>query len=248
MIVIFTGLPGSGKSYKLGRAVVDILYRNIKFHQKQVAHFEKHPELFVPDGQLLPVAPKPRVVWTNLKLSSAVEEEFKGYFMYWTELRQLTGLRDCDIVIDEVGTYFDSRLWTDLSLDVRRWLTQGDKMGIELYGTAQDFAQVDKSFRRLVNDLKYVHKVIGSRRPSRTKPVSNRIWGLCAVQTLNPRAYEEDKKEVVDFLHIPSFFFISKEKVQIYDTLELMEKSAPPPLEHIERKCSICGKVHIKHI
>jgi hypothetical protein len=77
MIVIFTGLPGSGKSYKLGQTCVDVLYRNRKFHQKQLKRFETNPEEFVPVTTLLPERPKPRLLWTNLKLAADVEEEFK---------------------------------------------------------------------------------------------------------------------------------------------------------------------------
>jgi len=149
MIVVFTGLPGSGKSAKLARTAVNVLYRNKRWRDK--------------GGQL-------RKLYTNLKLAPAVEEEFKEYIVYWSDLRELTTLRDVDVLIDEVATYFDARLWETLSLEMRRWLAQHRKFGIEMYCTSQDFAQVDKAFRRLVNHLHHIRKICGSRRPSPTKP------------------------------------------------------------------------------
>lgn len=227
---IFAGLESSGKSLALAIKVDELVHRNARYFKKTGI---------------------PRPIVSNLHFSKDFEQkarEMNVPIRYWQNLDEIVGHEEMDLIIDEIGTYFDSRLWTELSLDTRRWLAQTAKRGVEIYGTTQDFAQVDKSFRRLVNDLKQIHKVIGSRRPSKTKPVSKMVWGVCAVQTLNPRAYEEDRKEVMDFLHIPSFFFITLDKVSIYDTLELMKKSEAPPLEHIERHCKVCGKIHIKHI
>jgi len=164
MIVIFTGLPGSGKSYKLARTVVDILYRNRKLFERAEKHLCKENDCDPDPGAVhRHEAPRRRIVHTNLQLAKPVEEEFKGYFEYWTELRQLTPLRDADVIIDEVATYFDARLWETLSLEMRRWLAQHRKFGIEIYGTSQDFAQVDKAFRRLTSDLQYLTKIAGSR-------------------------------------------------------------------------------------
>jgi len=101
-------------------------------------------------------------------------------------------------------------MWTDLSLDVRRWLTQGSKMGIEFYGSAQDFAQVDKAFRRLCNHLYDIKKLLGSARPSATKPPVKKIWGICLMNSLDPNAYNEDKKKYEGGVWIPSFFFHKK--------------------------------------
>jgi len=99
MIVVFTGLPGSGKSLKLAGTLIDVLYRNKR-------HYEKTGIL--------------RVLWTNLQLTAPVEAEFPGQIQYWTDLRQLTPLRDVDVAIDEIATYFDARLWETLSLEMRR--------------------------------------------------------------------------------------------------------------------------------
>jgi len=242
MIVIFSGLPGSGKSLKLAQTVIGLLYRNHALYQKALKRALKSKQ----------VPPKPRLVYTNLKMSPQVEKHFKGGFQYWSDLRELTPLRDCDVVIDEVGNYFDSRMWTELSLDVRRWLTQGAKSGIEIYGSAQDFAQVDKAFRRLVNHLFHIVKLFGSRRPSATKPPVKRIWGLCSVRELDPQSYDEDKKKFAGsgVFALPSFFFIERVYCEIFDTSQVIQKSRLLPFRHQERECELneCSFHKVSHI
>jgi len=232
MIVIFTGLPGSGKSYKLGQVVVGLLYRNAKAYAKAWAAWDKK-------GQEGP-EPTRRMLYTNLKLSTEVEQEFEGFIQYWTELRQLTPLRDVDVVIDEVATYFDARLWETLSLEMRRWLAQHRKFGIEIYGTSQDFAQVDKAFRRLTSDLLYLTKLMGSRDISATKAPPRFIWGVALVRELDPTVYDELKSKF-SARGIPRFMFITKQGVSIFDTRAEVKLSGALPLRHIERICEYVG-------
>jgi len=136
MKIIYSGLESSGKSYKLAQIASEIAYRNHAW--------------FLKTGVVRPIA-------SNLQFSQKFTDfcvhELGIPILYWENLDDLIELTHVDIFVDEVGNYFDARLWADLSLDVRRWLTQGAKSGIELYGAAQDFAQVDKAFRRLVNHL-----------------------------------------------------------------------------------------------
>jgi len=228
MIVIFTGLPGSGKSYKLAKTVVDVLYRNRRYHQK---------------------TGNKRMLHTNLKLTPIVEEEFKGYFEYWTDLKQLTTLRDCDVVFDEVATYFDARLWETLSLEMRRWLAQHRKFGIEIYGTAQDFAQVDKAFRRLTSDLLYLTKLAGSRDISPTKPAPKYIWGISAVRHLDPTKYDEQKSKF-ETNGLPSFMLITRKGTEIFDTRAEVKMSSALPLKHLEKACELpdCGFHKTVHV
>src|SRR5882724_10181309 len=106
-------------------------------------------------------------------------------------------------------------------------------MRIELYGTAQDFAQVDNSFRRLVNELVHITKLLGSPRPSATRPPVKRIWGLCRLVSLDPQTYDEteDKfanKSLLD-LH---FFWIRREHCEIFDTGQKIKRSKPLLLKH----------------
>jgi len=228
MIVIFTGLPGSGKSLKLAKTATDILYRNRRTFQKYGLK---------------------RVLWTNLKMKAPVEEEFAGYIQYWTDLRQLTPLRDCDILIDEIATYFDARLWETLSLEMRRWLAQHRKFGIEIYGTSQDFAQVDKSFRRLTSDLLYLTKLFGSRDISATRPDPKFIWGLSLVRHLDPTVYDEQKSKFGN-TGLPNFMFITRESTEVFDTRAEVRLSSALPLKHILKECELatCSFVKTVHV
>lgn len=232
MKVIFSGLEGSGKSLKLAILVSDLVHRNSKWYKKSGIQ---------------------RKIASNLRFS----KDFEQYALsigvpihYWENLDELIKLEQCDVVMDEVGNYFDSRMWADLSLDVRRWLTQGSKMGIEIYGSAQDFAQIDKAFRRLVNHLFHITKLMGSRRPSATKPPVKRIWGLCSSKELDPMGYDEDKSKFQSMSVFPSFFFIRRSDCEIFDTTQKIQRSKPYPYKHVERECELenCGFHKIIHI
>jgi len=228
MIAIFTGLPGSGKSAKLARTAIDILYRNRKWYEKTGVQ---------------------RVLYTNLKLAPEVEQEFGWQIKYWTDLRQLTPLRDADVLIDEVATYFDARLWETLSLEMRRWLAQHRKFGIEIYGTSQDFAQVDKAFRRLTSNLLYLRKLIGTRDVSPTRPAPKWIFVISLVMELDPTTYDEQKSKFASE-GFPSFLVITKEDVKIFDTRAEVALSHALPLKHIDRVCELpnCSFHKTQHV
>lgn len=233
MKVIYSGLESSGKSLRLAKVAVDLVYRNSKWYEKTNVE---------------------RPIVSNMIFS----EEFKSWaevemnvpIRYWKNLDELIQYDNVDIIIDEVGTYFDARLWSDLSLDVRRWLTQGAKSGIEIYGGAQDFAQVDLAFRRLVNHLYHITKLAGSRRPAPTKPPVRFIWGVCSMRELNPREYKEDKKAFDKTSLFPSFFLIERKYTEIFDTTQKIERSSAPPLKHIDRYCenANCGYHKVSHV
>jgi len=248
MIAVFTGLPGSGKSAKMARTAIELLYRNRKYYEKLLGLYEKDPNNYIfydqhSDSFKPPVQ---RKLWTNLKLSTEVEEEFGvfsrenplGLIVYWTDLRQLTPLRDVDVLIDEIATYFDARLWETLSLEMRRWLAQHRKFGIEIYGTAQDFAQVDKAFRRLTSNLIYLRKMIGTRDLSPTRPAPKFVLVVSLVQELDPTTYDEQKSKFASN-GFPGFMLITKKDVGIFDTRAEVKLSKALPLKHIERVCEL---------
>lgn len=216
--VIYSGLESSGKSLKLAMTVVDLVYRNAKWRKRS--------------GIVRPII-------SNMVFTKTFKEwsEKQGVpLSYWVNLDDLIKIKDADIVCDEVGNYFDSRGWESLSLDVRQWLSQGAKRGIEFYGAAQDFAQVDKAFRRLTNELYLITKIVGSRRPSATKPPVKHIWGVCMLSQLDPNAYDEDKKKFIGG-GIPSFFLIQRQYCEIFDTTQFLQRSLPAKMKHIERWC-----------
>jgi len=228
MIVIFSGLPGAGKSLKMADTLLNVLARNRRMYEKAIKEWDGISEQ----------APK-RILYTNLQFSAKVEEEYAGYFKYWKDLRQLTVLKDVDVAIDEVATYFDSRLWETLSLEMRRWLSQHRKFGIEIYGTTQDFAQVDKAFRRLTSDLFLLKKVIGSGDISPTRPAPKYIWGLVTIRELDPTVYDEKESKFAKNGFIPSFMWISRAMTEVFDTRAEVKMSTALPLKHLEKACEL---------
>lgn len=221
MIVIFSGLPGAGKSLKLAMTSVDTLYRNRKLHEKKG----------LPKRQL----------WSNIQFSDDVEEEFgvgdNGYIQYWHDPGQLVKMRDCDVVWDEIATHLDSTQWQNMSLELKRWLQQHRKYGVEIYGTTQDFAQIDKSMRRLTSDLLLLTKVLGSPDPSPTRPSITRAWGVVLIRTLDPQKYDEEKSKFEAYGLLPKVMWIQTKWVKVFDTRQEILMGKYPPLRHIPREC-----------
>jgi len=214
MIVIFTGLPGAGKSQKMARVLVDTLYRNLAWYKASGLK---------------------RIVWSNLKLAEEVEQEFEGFIRYWSEPADLVKLRDVDVFWDEIATHLDSTQWQNMSLEIKRWLQQHRKFGIEIYGTTQDFAMIDKSMRRMTSDLYILTKLFGSRDKSSTKPPVKYIWGLVLVRPMDPTTYDESlSKQMAGF---PSFMTLSRQSIELFDTTQEIKAGKYPPLNHIEREC-----------
>lgn len=213
--IVFTGLESSGKSLMMARKAEECLERNIN-------HLKKY-------GFPVPLV-------SNMYFSKSFEEKAKTAgipIYYWKDLDDLIQYSDCDIFIDELGVYFDARNWENLSLDFRMWLSQGGKSGVSIYGSAQDFSQVDKSFRLLTKELYHIRKLFGSSRPSRGRPPSKGVWGLCMMRELDPHSYDDKEFKPIGIL--PSFFRIKKKHTEMFDTKQKISRSAPPLLKRVER-------------
>jgi len=230
---IFSGFESSGKSLMLAETSRDLVYRNSKW------------------GRALGVY---RPIWSNMPYSEEFEswaKEMGVSIHYWRSLEEIVDKTEIDIICDEVGKFFDSRFWEKLSLKIRTWLSEGAKQGVHWYGGAQDFAQVDKSFRRLVQpgDLIHVTKVIGSARPSKTMPPVKYIWGLLLLQSLNPQGYNEDKKKF-EGGGIPTFRFIRREICQIFFTNKKIDVETKISLRHVLAVCenNNCSHQKILHV
>jgi len=223
MKVVYTGLESSGKSLALAMKAEVILRRNAKWLKKSGIR---------------------RNIVTNEAFSKNFVERALGLgikVIIWEDLDQLISYRDCDVFIDELGTYFDSRSWTSLSLDVRRWIAQGAKSGIEIYAAAQDFSQIDIAFRRLTNDVFHIIKLVGSPRPSATRPPVSFIWGMCVKWELDPRSFKAEQAEMKLRWILPSFFFIRKKFCELFDTTQFLKRSKPSAFKHFVRTCPDCG-------
>lgn len=212
MIEVFSGKPGSGKTLKLASVVMNLLHRNEAWFQKS--------------GVI-------RKVWSNLTFAPEVQKEYAQFLKYWVDPLTLITAEDCDIVWDEIATHLDSAHWQSVPLDLKRFLQQHRKRGIDIYGTTQSFAMVDVSMRRLVDSLWICRKLIGSRNPSPTKPKIQSIWGVIWLNEIVPETFEDEKPKKAS----SSWLFITRGLVEVYDTRQQIEMGIYPPLKHIVREC-----------
>lgn len=226
MIVVYQGLPGAGKSMKMARTLIEVLYRNRAWQKKT--------------GQT-------RLVYHNLLLSEAIQEEFADLLRPWSSVDQLCPLRNVDVFWDEIAAHLDATQWANMSLDLKRWLQQHRKFGIEIYGTCQDFAQVDVSFRRLTQYLFELRKICGSRDISATSPPPKYIWGLILKWGLDPKSFQNEKQKFAT-AGFPSLLFLTREDVEVYDTTAEVPVGVMPPLRHTERRCLTCDHVKVSHL
>jgi len=229
MMVVWTGRPGASKSYQMGQTVISVLERNQKWYEKT--------------GEM-------RQVWSNMAINPELEAMYPSFIKYWVDPMQVVRLRDVDIFWDEIGSHLDSARWADTPAEMKRWLQQHRKFGIEIYATSQDFAQIDIAAKRVVSDLIYLQKIIGSRDPSPTKPPIKLIWGLAAGWYLDPSTYDEKKSKLGTAKSFPRFYFITRNGTEVFDTRQEIKGNQYPALRHITQACerADCPFHRVRHV
>lgn len=229
MIELIVGLPGQGKSLCTARTVLDLLERNERWFQ---------------------ATGKRRHIVSNMPFSEALREKYPDVIQYWSQLEDVVHRDNVDVIFDEVANKFDARNWLNLPDSVKWWLRHHDKGGVEIYANTQHFEAVDVQFRRLVNRMYVVSKLIGSARPAATRPPARRVWGVCMLRQHDPKtySYESDAGEVVrSAVGIPSFFFIRRSLVEVYDTTYKILGDSETRLRHVEKRCVECGTMKVVH-
>jgi len=211
---IIEGRPGQGKSWYTARMARKLLDRNKKWYDKT--------------GILRPIC-------SNVKFSTKFEDEAQNFISYWTNIEQVTKIHDVDLLWDEIATELDSRNYQNLSEEVKRFLSQYRKRGVDIYANTQDFSMVDMRARLMVTRVATLNKIIGSPDPSPTRPPIKRIWGLIMIREVGEILTDDPHNK--KYLGIPSFFFIDKEDVEIYDTRQDIPLSPPLPYRHLVRQC-----------
>ncbi|MFA6251563.1 MAG: hypothetical protein WC603_02980 [Candidatus Paceibacterota bacterium] len=215
---ICEGAPGQGKSLYTARLTRRILIRNKKWFKKT--------------GVIRPI-------FSNLKFSEAFEEEGKDFIFYWSDTAELVKLSDCDIIWDEIATELDSRNFAELTVEMKRFLSQYRKRGIDIYANTQDFSMIDRRARLMISAVYTLYKVLGSRDISTTKPNPSVIWGLVMIRRV--QNFKEDNPEKKKYDFMPSFMFIEKELVSLYDTRQDIPMGRPAPLKHKVLYCEFYG-------
>jgi len=192
---IVEGKPGQGKSLYTARKVKWLLSRNRAWYEKT--------------GILRPIV-------SNMKFTEDFEKQHTGFIQYWVNADEVCDLRDCDLIWDEIATELDSRNYANLSDELKRFLSQYRKRGVDVYANTQDFSMIDVRARLMVTRVATLVKVFGSPDPSPTKPPVKYIYGMVFVRDmLDFQAINPEKK---NYRLIPEVFFIDREDVDIYDT------------------------------
>jgi hypothetical protein len=216
MKTVYIGKEGSGKTLLMGADTNWIVKRNSK--------------LFDKTGIVRPIR-------SNIAYSVEFEEYARSKnvdIFYWKNIEELETFSECDLFIDEVGAYFDSRTFADLPLSTRLWLAQAQKLGVHIYAGAQDWGQIDVSFRRLVGKLYELKKVIGSRRPSKTMPSGKLPWAVILSYKVAPAA-SSDSAELKTLSILPGLFFAGRKQFDRFDTNARITTSEYAPLQKIVR-------------
>jgi len=277
VFLVVEGNQGQGKSIFTARQVRRLLKRNKKYYEKMMLRYEKRLAawqyskdsfwktfVYATEEQCIqwdldnpiPTLPIRRRIASNMKFSEAFELEHEGWFVYWTSLDQLIRFRHVDVIWDEIATHLDSRNWPNLSAEVKEFLSQIRKRGIEIYANTQDFSMVDARARIMITGVKTLNKLLGSPDPSVTKPEIERPWGLIFVRAVtNYKVTDPEKKKYSIFDW--GFLIIERELTDMYDTTQGITMGDLPPLRHEDRYCEFYEtpghpcyhKVHvIKHV
>lgn len=228
-VTVLEGLPGSGKTTRLAKHALGLLRRNRNYFQE---------------------TGKMRKVASNVIFADWVKKSYPNQIEYWQEPEDLQVLRDCDVVWDEMGVHLDATQWETLPQATRRWFQQHRKLGIDIVGTCQDFGQVDKSVRRVVENVGRCRKVCGSGAPSATRPEIKWIWGLVMLRWCAGREWRDDTQNgaVISWDLIPDFFMITRPLCSAFDTSQCIETSGVQKLRHIEAVCAVCGVKKCRHV
>lgn len=215
---IIEGKPGQGKSLYTARLALSLVQRNKKWFEKS--------------GML-------RKVVSNIKFAPEFEQYAGDFLTYWANVSEIVKFKDVDILWDEIATELDSRNFASLSDELKRFLSQYRKRGVDIYANTQNFSMIDMRARLMVTRVATLSKMIGSRDPSPTRPPVTKIWGIIAIREV--QNFQSDDPHNKKYGIFPSFFFIDKASISLYDTRQDIPLSPPLLLRHIKRFCEFHG-------
>jgi len=239
-INVCTGSPGSGKTTWMADRTAWLLEDNRKSEKRMGTG-------------------KRRRVVSNIHFAPSVEARYgvgdlyrddTHGISYWADPEQLVDLRDCDVLIDEMPTYFDSMQYALMPLSLKRWFQQHRKLGIAIYGTAQDFGQVDISIRRLTHNLRWAKKWdrLSTRDLAANMPAPRYPFGIISLYLVSPKYFTKDVSEYKFQSWLPELLFFNAKSTSLFNTREEILPGTYPPLRKIVRVCPEDGYRQVKYI
>jgi len=225
---VYTGLESSGKSLMLSRDAEEVFRRNKRW---------------------LEITGKPRLMGFNSPMSHAFKNKIIGSGLRYKEFKNFDEVaheEEADFFIDELIKFFPANGSSGLSNEQIHFITQGAKSGINIYAASQDFSQVHKQFRLLVNEVYVVTKFIGSKRPMKTSPPVKRIWGFGMLRQVKPSSFRGDSVSM-ETIGFPSFFTIDREDCERFDTSFKIPLTTLP-VKKLRKQIGICEEDGYKKI
>lgn len=219
----WTGLESAGKSQLMAVEASNLLKRNISWIKKR----EKLGLPFVPRTMAFDSPMSKHFI-------DKVEEAGMKYIHFY-DLNEIMPLNEIDIFINEINKFFPARGSEGLTREQAEFLSQGAKDGVDIYFCSQDFSQAHKQFRFLVNDMYFVTKIIGSRRPTKSSPPSKHIWGIVMYRQINPASFKGDNT-TMESQGWPNLYFINREDTELYDTSYKVRGTMLPPLKMVQQE------------
>lgn len=214
----FIGDKGQGKSYMLARTLSGVLVQNKVWHEKNKLPIRK-------------VA-----VMETLGLSEKFKSIWSEYLVYFKNIDELPQFKEMDVFVDDISMRLDSRNWDLLTQGCREWLYGSERLGCDLYFTAQKFSRVEITFRLLTDAIFICTKGMGSKRPSATKPEVKRIWGWIWVAQISKSDFQAEHFNQDDFGGGRPVL-LRKKFINMYDHTKISLTDGYPPLTAIVRHC-----------
>jgi len=144
MISIFTGRPGTGKTYSLVR------FAYLKILKEQADIYSNF-----------------HIDFSDLEKRDKVKPDtYNSHLHFWTKLVDFVKIKQGIILIDEAQIYFNSRKWQKFPEEVQYKFQQHRKggrkfndHGLDIVGAVQNVKRIDTVVRELVNTVLDVRKI-----------------------------------------------------------------------------------------
>jgi len=231
---LFVGSKGSGKSLLMAYLGNELF----KSYEKQVI---RYPDL------------KIRAIYSQSKFSQELENKYLGkHLFYWEKPHELYTVKNADIFWDEIQDDLPTASWKDVHPDTKKIFSHLRKRGNRLFANAQNFEDIDISFKRQVDRVFAIYKLMGSKDISASLPAPRRIWGLIFITEYSPlEMRKEEPQRMTKRFGIRRLLRITKKRISFYDTNLEIVKNRGGEFEHREwfcydPRCMRTGKPHLK--
>jgi hypothetical protein len=223
---VYVGLESQGKSLALANDALMYLARSVRLEKRYGFR---------------------RLLYSNMTFSKEVMARYGERIRYYSRVDELLSLTGCDIIIDELPSFFSALKTDPLPYEVNRWLRQTAKQGVRITGTAQEFHDIHVQFRRRVISASRCFKVLGSTRPGHNLPPVRSVWGIVRIRPLVINPYDELKPQYSFTLPPFDCLFITRSLVSVFDTNQVIGDASYTDFRHVERFCPVCKFKKIYH-